>query len=587
MSETHIKGCEFLIKDENCTDVFTPEDFSDEQKQIGETTEQFIANEIVPNDEAIEAKEFELTKSLLQGAGELGLLMMDVSEEAGGLELDKATSMLVAEKMGFAGSFGCTYMCQTGIGSLPLIYYGNDEQKERYLEKLMTAEWVAAYCLTEPGSGSDALGAKTSAILSEDGKHYVLNGTKQFITNAGFSDLYTVFAKVDKEHFSGFLVERSFEGVSVGAEEKKMGQKGTSTCQVIMENVKVPVENLLGEVGKGHKIAFNILNIGRLKLGALAAGQAKFALGEAARYANERKQFNTLISQFGAIKEKLADMAAATYASESLVYRLSGMLDGRLSTIEKGTDDYYANYLKGIEEFAAECAISKVYCTEVVAKVADESLQVHGGYGFINEYPIEHLYRDERVQRIWEGSNEINRILVPGILLRKGLSGELSIEAAVKAAFGALQAPFTVAEGTQYAEAKALLKRYKAIFLAVMGTAVQKFGKKVQNEQEILLAAADLAIQIYALESTILRAEKSYAAVSAEKQAQLDAIVQVVAFDAAEKLATAAQKAASYIDEEATAQLIAKNLERFPIKGLLASKQLLAAAVSDKEKYIF
>lgn len=587
MSVNLIKGCEFLLKDQSCSEVFTPEDFSDEQKQIGETTEQFIANEITPHDEEIEAKNFELTKEKLEECGELGLLMIDVAEEAGGLELDKATSMLVAEKMGAAGSFGVTFMCHTGIGSLPLIYYGNDEQKERYLDKLMTGEWAASYCLTEPGSGSDALGAKTSAILSKDGKNYILNGTKQFITNAGFANLFTVFAKVDKEHFTGFLIERGFEGVSIGTEEKKMGMKGTSTCQVILENAKIPVENLLGEVGKGHKIAFNILNVGRFKLGAIATGQTKFALNEAARYANERKQFNTQISEFGAIKEKLADICAAAYASESLVYRLAGMLDNRLATVKKGSD-YYANYQRGIEEYAAECAIAKVYATEATAKAADESLQVHGGYGFINEYPIEHLYRDERVQRIWEGSNEINRILIPGILMRKSLSGELGLEGAVKNAFGALQfATEAAAEGTQYAEAKELLKRYKSIFLAVMGAAVQKFGKKLQNEQEVLLAAADLAIQTFALESTILRAEKTYVAASEAKKSQLDAVVQVIAFDAAEKMATSAQKAASYIDEEATSQLVAKNLGRFSIKGLLESKRLLAAVISDKGKYIF
>jgi alkylation response protein AidB-like acyl-CoA dehydrogenase len=453
---------------------------------------------------------------------------------------------------------------------------------------LMTGEWAASYCLTEPGSGSDALGAKTSAVLSEDGKHYILNGTKQFITNAGFANLFTVFAKVDKEHFTGFLVERDFAGVSIGAEEKKMGMKGTSTCPVILENAKVPVDNLLGEVGKGHKIAFNILNVGRFKLGSFATGQTKFALSEAARYANERKQFNVLISSFGAIKEKLADICAAAYASESLVYRLAGMLDSRLATVEKGSADYYAAYQRGIEEYAAECAIAKVYCSEAVAKAADESLQVHGGYGFVNEYPIEHLYRDERVQRIWEGTNEINRILIPGLLMRKGLSGELNLDGAVKEALGALQsASELTAEGAQFAEAKKLLKRYKSVFLVLIGAAAQKFGKKLQAEQEVLLAAADLAIQTFALESTVLRAEKTYTAASEVKQTQIDAVVQVVAFDAAEKLSTAAQKAVSYIDDEATSQLVAKNLDRFPIKGLLESKRLLAAAVSDKEKYIF
>ncbi len=420
MSNQVFKGGEYLQTQVDCNDVFSPEDFTDEHKQIGDTTEQFVVNEIQPHNAEIENKDFDLVVSKLKECGDLGLLMIDAPEEHGGMELDKVTSMLVAEKFGAAGNFGLAYIAHTGIGMLPLVYYGTDKQKERYLADLMSGEKVAAYCLTEPGSGSDALGAKSTAVLSEDGSHYILNGTKQFITNAGFADLFTIFAKVDKEHFTGFLVERGFEGFELGAEEKKMGLHGSSTRQVIMNNLKVPVENLLGEVGKGHKIAFNVLNVGRFKLGAICVGQKKYALAEGARYTNERKQFNVPVSSFGAVREKLADVTAMTFASESVVYRLAGLIDDRLATLEKGTANYYAEYQKGIEEYAAECAITKVYCSELAAKAIDEMLQAHGGYGFIAEYPIEQLYRDERVQRIYEGTNEVNRLLIPGVFMRKG-----------------------------------------------------------------------------------------------------------------------------------------------------------------------
>ena len=397
MSEKLLKGGEYLIKNTAAEDVFTPEDFNDEQKQIAETTEQFVMNEVVPNIEEIDNQNFDIVIEGMKKCGELGLLMIDAPEEYGGLELDKATSMLVAEKLAPGGSFLVAYAAHTGIGMLPLIYYGTKEQKERYLEKLMTGEMLAAYCLTEPGSGSDALGAKTSAVLSDDGKYYLLNGTKQWITNAGFADLFTVFAKVDKEHFTAFLVERDFEGVSFGAEEKKMGIKGSSTRQVNFDNAKVPVENVLGEIGKGHKIAFNVLNVGRFKLAAATTGACKDALGEAVRYANERKQFGTEISNFGAIKEKLARMTAETFASESLVYRLAGLLDDKIGHIDKDVENYYEEYQKAIEEYAIECGISKVFCSEVLAYVVDETVQIFGGYGFSQEYPAERFYRDERI----------------------------------------------------------------------------------------------------------------------------------------------------------------------------------------------
>jgi alkylation response protein AidB-like acyl-CoA dehydrogenase len=591
MADTILKGGEYLITDVACEDIFTPEDFSDEQKQMGETTEQFIVNEIMPQIEEIDKQKFDIVVDGMKKCGELGLLMMDSPEEYGGLELDKASSMLVAEKIALGGSFSVAFSAHTGIGTLPLIYYGTKEQKEKYLEKITSGEWCAAYCLTEPGSGSDALGAQSSAVLSEDGKHYVLNGTKQYITNGGFAELFTVFAKIDKEHFTAFLIEKSFEGLVVGAEEKKLGIKGSSTTQIILDNCKVPVENVLGEIGKGHKIAFNVLNVGRFKLGAGVTGASKMALVDGIKYANERKQFNTQISKFGAIKEKIADLSAAIFAGESLVYRLAGSLDDKLDTIDKSIDNYYEEYQKGIEEYAPECAISKVFCSEVLAKTVDEVVQIHGGYGFVSDYPAERYYRDERINRIFEGTNEINRLLIPGMILRKSMKGELPLQAEAMKAFEALMTPsFEEIEDKPFAAEKVLLKNMKTLFLILAGAGVQKFMDKIANEQEILMAAADLAIQIYALESAVLRAEKNYAAASDRKKELYLAAVKVFAFAASEAGGTAARKGAFYVEEGDTLTMILSGVRRFTkydATGLLAAKRLLAEKACEDEKYLF
>jgi alkylation response protein AidB-like acyl-CoA dehydrogenase len=592
MAETLLKGGEYLIKEVGCADVFIPEEFTDEQKQIAETTEQFIQNEIVPHMEEIEKQHFDLVVEGMRKCGELGLLMMDSPEEYGGLELDKATSMLVGEKISCGGSFSVAYAAHTGIGTLPLIYYGTPVQKEKYLEKITSGEWCAAYCLTEPGSGSDALGAQATAVLSSDGKDYILNGTKQFITNGGFAKLYTVFAKIDKQHFTAFLVERDFEGLVIGAEEKKLGIKGSSTTQIILDNCKVPVENLLGEIGKGHKIAFNVLNIGRFKLGAGVTGAAKMAMVDGIKYANIRKQFNQPIASFGAIQEKIANMTAEIYASESLVYRLAGLLDTKLATIDKSVDNYYEEYLKGIEEYAPECAIAKVFCSEVLAMTVDEVVQIHGGYGFVSDYPAERYYRDERINRIFEGTNEINRLLIPGMILRKAMKGELPLQSEAMKAFESLMTPSfeEIDDSIPFAAEKVLIKNLKTLFLILAGTGVQKYMDKLADEQEILMAAADLAIQIFALESAVLRAEKGSATATLRKQELYKAAVKVFAFTASEAAGSAARRGAFYIEEGDTLTMILSGVRRFAkydATGLLQAKRILAQAAIEEEKYLF
>ncbi|MBE0504432.1 MAG: acyl-CoA dehydrogenase family protein [Desulfuromonadales bacterium] len=592
MTTRLFKGAEYLITEVNKDEIFTPEDFTDEQKQIGNTTEQFVLNEVLPLRDEIENHNFDKVVELMNKCGELGLLMIDAPEEYGGLELDKATSMLVAERISHSGSFSVAFSAHTGIGTLPLVYYGTPAQKEQYLGRIISGEWVAAYCLTEPGSGSDALGALATATLSEDGKYYLLNGTKQFITNGSFANLYTVFAKIDREHFTAFLVERTTEGLSVGPEEKKLGIKGSSTTQIILDNAKVPVENLLGEIGKGHKIAFNVLNVGRFKLGAAVTGAAKHALVTGIKYANERKQFGVPIASFGAIREKISDMTAGIFAAESLVYRLAGLIDDRLATISKETPDYYDAYQQGIEEYSIECAIAKVFCSEILADVVDEVVQIHGGYGFIQEYPAEGFYRDERINRIFEGTNEINRLLIPGIILRRSMKGEIPLQKEAMKAFEALMTPSFVEldDADPFAREKALLTGLKQAFLIIAGSGVQKYMDAIKDEQELLLAAADMAINIFAIESAMLRAEKMLPTLSGAKQANAIAAVRVFTFNAAEKTATAARKAAFFIEEGDNLTMILAGIRRFTkydASGLLQAKRTLADAASASEKYIF
>lgn len=480
--------------------VYTPEDFDESVKEIARTTRTFVEREVLPLLERMEHGELELNVPLMRKAGELGLLAIEVPEEYGGLDLPKVISTVVAEELSGSGGFSVTYGAHTSIGTLPLVYFGTEEQKRKYLPKLASGEWIAAYCLTEPGSGSDALAAKARATLSEDGKYYILNGVKQFISNAGFAHLFTVFAKVDGEHFTAFLVERDTPGLSFGPEEKKMGIKASSTRQVILEDVKVPVENVLGEIGKGHKIAFNVLNVGRYKLGAGAVGGAKRALELSAQYATQRVQFGRPIGRFGLIQQKLGEMASRIYAAESAVYRTVGLIDEALEG-KKGAEAVMA----GIEEYAVEASIIKVLGSEVLDYVVDEGVQIHGGYGYIQDYPIERAYRDARINRIFEGTNEINRLLIPGMLLRRALKGQLPlIQAAQKLQKELLEPSFEEPEDVELHQIAGL----KKLALMVAGLAVQKYGQGVEEEQEVLGTVADILIDAYAAESALLRARR-------------------------------------------------------------------------------
>ncbi len=592
MAKRLYKGAEFLISEAAADEVFAPEDFTEEQRGIAATAEKFVRTEVLPAEPALEAHQPGVAAGLMRRAGEAGLLMIDAPAAYGGLELDKATSMLAAERMAEGGSFSVSYAAHTGIGTLPLVYYGTDAQKARYLEKIVTGEWVAAYCLTEPGAGSDAMGGTTSARLSEDGTHYLIDGTKQFITNGSFADLFTVFAKIDRKHFTAFLVERTFPGVTVGPEEKKLGIKGSSTTSVIFESARVPVENVLGEIGKGHKIAFNVLNVGRFKLGAAVTGAAKHALGVGAAYANQRKQFGVPIGTFGAIREKLADLTADVFAAESLIYRLAGLIDDRLSTIPADAPRYYEAYQAGIEEYAIECAIAKVFCSEVLADVVDEVVQIHGGYGFIQEYPAEKYYRDERINRIFEGTNEINRLLIPGTILRRAQKGEIPLQREALKAMEALLSPSLeeLDPSVPFAAERRTLADLKRVFLVLSGAAVQRFGDQLKDEQEVLLAAADVAIQVFAAESAVLRAAHVGARLSGERRATLEAAVKVHTFRAVERVATAARRGAFYVAEGDTLTLLLGGIRRFTkydASGLLEAKRRLASATGEAERYPF
>jgi butyryl-CoA dehydrogenase len=490
-------------------DVFTPEDFSEEQRQIARTASDFSNNEVLPATDEIEAKNFEVTKRLLRKAGELGLLAVDIPEAYGGLEMDKVTSALIADSLSKNGSFSVSFGAHAGIGTLPIVWYGTDEQKKKYLPKLATGEWIGAYALSEASSGSDAMNIRTRAVLADDGTHYVLNGEKMWISNCGFADVYIVFAKIDGEKFSAFIVERNTPGLSIGAEEHKLGIRGSSTCPLVLNECKVPVGNLLGEVGKGHHIAFNILNIGRFKLGAGCVGAARTSLQHGIQYAKERKAFGKTIAQFGLIQEKIAECATGIYAGESLVYRTIGMIDAALADVDQHAEGASREIQKRIEEYAVECSILKVWGSEMLDMVVDHVVQIYGGYGYVEEYPAARAYRDARINRIFEGTNEINRMIITGWLMKRAMSGQLPLLPAIQRILDEVTAPSVgeELEGLLAAERK-MLANAKKLSLFAAGAASQKHVQDLQEQQEIMAALADCIIEVYALESCLLRTEK-------------------------------------------------------------------------------
>lgn len=544
-----IRGGSFLIDAGSADDVFVPEEYNEEQKMIAKTTEDFVNKEVRPHLEEIENHNFEISVRLLKKAGELGLLAGDVPEKYEGLGLDKVSTALVTEKFSLARGFALSYGAHVGIGSLPIVYFGNDDQKRRYLPDLASGARIAAYCLTEPGSGSDALGAKTTATLSADGTHYLLNGEKQWITNAGFADVFIVYAKIDGEKFTAFIVERTFPGVSFGPEEKKMGIKSSSTRTVIFQDAKVPVENLLGEPGRGHVIAFNILNVGRYKLAVGAVGSAKRALEIATNYAKERKQFKTPIANFTLIKNKLANMALKTYAAESSVYRTVGLFDTALSRLGEKADEGQ-EVAKAIADYAIECSINKVFATEVLDYCVDEGVQIHGGYGFMSEYEIENMYRDSRINRIFEGTNEINRLLIPDTLVKKAMKGELPLLQAAASLQQELMSYYPQEiEDAPLAAEKHLIDMTRKIILMVAGSALMKYQQAISKEQELLAFAADMIIELYAMDSIVKRTEKAIAANGLESEQQKLDLTTVYVQEAFDRVEAWAKEALATMEE--------------------------------------
>ncbi len=539
MDKKLLKGGEFLVKESSYEDVFIPEEFSEEQNMMAQTTRDFVKTQILPNIDKLDNHDTALLKKLIKDAGELGLLGISVPEEYEGFGQKTVTSMKVAEEMGAGFSFVVAYLAHTGIGTLPILYYGNEAQKKKYLPKLASGEYIGAYCLTEPGAGSDANSGKSKAVLSDDGTYYTLNGVKMWITNGGIADIHIVYAKInDDKNLSAFIVESSWDGITLGAEEEKMGIRGSSTVQIYYENVKVPAENLLGERNEGFKIALNILNLGRIKLGGGTAGAAKAVVNSAVNYANERKQFDTPIAQFGAIKHKLAEMAIRIFAGESLTYRVTQNVDDAIDAyIAEGTEKGKAA-LEGLRQYAVEASITKVFGSELLDFVVDEGVQIYGGMGYSAETDVERAYRDSRINRIFEGTNEINRMVMVGELLKRGFKGEIDLLSPAKAVGEELMGIPDFGDMTQdYFELKkAALKNFKKAILMVSGAALQKYQEKLQDEQELLFAAADMLILTYAAESFMLRVEKLEHLRGADKADLYKAMLDVYVYDAAAKI---------------------------------------------------
>ncbi|HJU92851.1 MAG TPA: acyl-CoA dehydrogenase family protein [Pyrinomonadaceae bacterium] len=583
------KGGSFLIEERTPEEIFTPEDFTEEHRMIAETTRQFIDNEVVPRIDELEKHDWKLSRELVGKAAELGLIGANIPEEYGGLGLDQTSGALIGENIGRSASFATTLGAESGIGLLPIVYFATDAAKQKYLPKIASGELITAYALTEAGAGSDAMAGKATARLSEDGKEYILNGEKMWITNGGFADIFIVFAKVDGTKFSAFIVERQ-PGLTSGAEEHKMGIKGSSTTALVLSDVRTPVENLLGEVGKGHKIAFNVLNIGRFKLGAMCVGGMKLMIHESVRYANERHQFGKPISSFGAIKAKLAEQTIRTWVGESMIYRTLGMIEAGVGAVDSKDMDAR---LRAIEEYAAECSIIKVALSEYCDYVVDEMVQIYGGYGYSADYPAERAYRDSRINRIFEGTNEINRMLIPGRLMKSALSGNLALLPAAQALMDEVLSPqiggFDDDDSLLAAEQK-LTANAKKVALMTLGTAAQKYMMKLADQQEILMGVADIIMDTYAMESAILRARK-LAASQGEKAAEryLD-MTRVFCNDAVERIEAKAKNTLAGMSEGDELRTLLAALRRFtklqPM-NTIAARQRIADDLIAANKWIY
>jgi len=588
-------GGSFLIETRTPAEIFTPEDLNEEQRQIAATAAQFAREQILPLAAAIEAKEPGVLESLLRKAADLGFTSVDIPEEYGGMGMDKITSALIADHLSILASVSTAFGAHTGIATLPLVWYGTEEQKQRYLPKLATAEWIGSYGLSEASSGSDAMNVRTRATLSPDGTHYILNGEKMWITNCGIASLYTVFAKIDGEKFSAFLIERNTPGLTVGAEEHKLGIRGSSTCPLILQDCKVPVENLLGEAGKGHHIAFNVLNVGRFKLGVACIGGARHALVHMIRYAKERVAFGKPIADFGLIQRKISASATQLYAAESMAYRLIGMIDASLGQLDASLGQTNAEFnnareiQKRIEEYAVECSILKVYGSEMMSLVADELVATMGGYGYVEEYPAERFYRDARINEIFEGTNEINRLIITGWLMKRALGGKLPLLGAIKKLMDEVTQPPSFDSGSGDDEPLAreaeVLAAVKKIALFASGVASQRFMTELQDQQEVMADLADIIVQVFALESSLLRARKLTSPAAAKVSAAMTGLLADEAMSVAEQSARRVLAACAEGDLLRTQLAILRRLARFTPADAVGLSRLVAKECIQRERY--
>jgi len=590
-SEQTVKGGAWLVGETDSSTVFTPEKLNDEHKLIRQTAAEFMTGEVIPLVERLEKKEWALNRELLKKCGGLGLLGTNIPEEYGGVDLDKISTLIVSEQISAQASFATTFGAQANLTILPIYMFGTEAQKKKYLPGLVSGEMAGAYCLSESGSGSDALGAKTRAMKQADGS-FLMSGEKMWISNGGFADVFIIFAKVDGEHFTAFIVERNWPGVSSGKEEHKLGLHGSSTTPIILQDVKVPADAVLGEIGKGHKVAFNVLNFGRFKLGAMCCGGVRVNIQEAAKYANSRKQFGASIATFGAIKHKLGEMTAREYALESMMYRTAGLIDQRIAASPDHKTGNPAPMLQALEEFAIEASIAKVLGSEVLDFVIDENLQIHGGNGFVRDYPAEAHYRDARVNRIFEGTNEINRLLIPGMLMKKAMKGDLPLIQAAKALQDEIMSPSMSApddaDGVLSGEARAVVA-FKKVVLMVAGTAMQRYGTKIEQEQEVLSYLADILTDTYASESAVLRAQEAARTKLNNAELHQDA-ARITVSESAGRIELAARNALAAMADGDTlrTQLAAlRRLLKVTPANTVALRRRLAEATSAKGGYIF